>query len=385
MTDPDIADELVGTVRQWVDKEVIAVASDYEHRDEFPAPLVEQMAAFGLFGSKVPEEFGGLALDTVTYARLMEELSYGWMSLAGVLNTHTILVTLLVRHGTEDQQRRFLPDLATGKRRGAFSLSEPDAGSDAAAISCKATPDGDAYVIDGTKMWVTNGERAGLVALAARTPEGISCFLVEKHPGPAHEGISVSRSIEKLGYKGLETVEMTYSGHRVPASAVLGGPEGLGRGLPYVLGALELGRVNIAARAVGVARAAFDAAMRYVHERQTFGVPTHAVGGRQAADAERCRALRCRRASRRRSGHGQAVCLGDRPGTEHRGDADPRWLRVHHGVPRRAVLPGRTPDDHRRGHQRDPAAGDCARSPAALVEYRRATISPPLGRNVVRT
>jgi alkylation response protein AidB-like acyl-CoA dehydrogenase len=275
MTDPDIADELVGTVRQWVDKEVIAVASDYEHRDEFPAPLVEQMAAFGLFGSKVPEEFGGLALDTVTYARLMEELSYGWMSLAGVLNTHTILVTLLVRHGTEDQQRRFLPDLATGKRRGAFSLSEPDAGSDAAAISCKATPDGDAYVIDGTKMWVTNGERAGLVALAARTPEGISCFLVEKHPGPAHEGISVSRSIEKLGYKGLETVEMTYSGHRVPASAVLGGPEGLGRGLPYVLGALELGRVNIAARAVGVARAAFDAAMRYVHERQTFGVPIH--------------------------------------------------------------------------------------------------------------
>jgi alkylation response protein AidB-like acyl-CoA dehydrogenase len=275
VTDPDIADELVATVRQWVDRDVVPVASHYEHRDEYPAPLVEQMAAFGLFGAKVPEEFGGLGLDTVTYARLMEELSYGWMSLAGVLNTHTILVTLLVRHGTEDQQRRFLPDLATGRLRGAFSLSEPDAGSDAAAIACKAMPDGDEYVIDGTKMWVTNGERAGLVALAARTPDGITCFLVEKQPGRAHEGITVSRAIDKLGYKGLETVEMIYDGHRVPSTAVLGGPDGLGRGLPYVLGALELGRVNIAARAVGVARAAFDAAMRYVHERQTFGVPIH--------------------------------------------------------------------------------------------------------------
>lgn len=275
MTDPETADELVATVRRWVAKDVMPVASDYEHDDEYPTPLVEQMAAFGLFGSKVPKDHGGLELDTVTYARLMEELSYGWMSLAGVLNTHTMLVTLLVRHGTDDQRARFLPSLATGTPRGALSLSEPDAGSDAAAIACRATPDGDEYVVDGTKMWVTNGERAGLVALAARTPEGITCFLVEKEPGLVHEGITVTRSIDKLGYKGIETVEMVYSGHRVPRSAVLGGPEGRGRGLQFLLGALELGRVNIAARAVGVARAAFDAAMRYAHERETFGVPIH--------------------------------------------------------------------------------------------------------------
>jgi butyryl-CoA dehydrogenase len=274
-TDPALADELVGTVRDWVRKEVVPVASDYEHADEFPAPLVEQMKAFGLLGAKVPEEYGGLGLDTVTYARLMEELAYGWMSLAGVLNTHTILVTLLVRHGTEEQRRRYLPIMATGEVRGAFSLSEPDAGSDAGSLRCKATPDGDEYILDGTKMWVTNGERAGLVALAARTPEGITCFVVEKEPGRTFEGISVSKTIGKLGYKGLETVEMVYDGHRVPASSVLGGPDGLGKGLQYVLGSLEVGRVNIAARAVGVARAAFDAAMRYSHERETFGVPIH--------------------------------------------------------------------------------------------------------------
>jgi alkylation response protein AidB-like acyl-CoA dehydrogenase len=272
-TDPALADELVATVRDWVRKEVLPVASEYEHADRFPAPLVEQMKAFGLFGAKVPEEHGGLGLDTVTYARLMEELAYGWMSLAGVLNTHTILVTLLARHGTDDQKQRLLPILATGAIRGAFSLSEPDAGSDAASLRCKATPDGDEYVLDGTKMWVTNGERAGMVALAARTPEGITCFVVEKEPGRSFGGISVSKTIGKLGYKGLETVEMVYDGHRVPASSVLGGPDGLGKGLQYVLGSLEVGRVNIAARSVGVARAAFDAAMRYSHERETFGVP----------------------------------------------------------------------------------------------------------------
>jgi alkylation response protein AidB-like acyl-CoA dehydrogenase len=233
------------------------------------------MRAFGLFGAKVPEAYGGLGLDTATYARLIEELAYGWMSLAGVLNTHTILVTLLDRHGTEEQKATWLPVLAEGHVRGAFSLSEPDAGSDAAALRCRATPDGDEYILDGTKMWVTNGERAGLVALAARTPEGITCFVVPKDPGPRFGGITVSKTIGKLGYKGIETVEMVYDGHRVPASTVLGGPAGRGQGLQHVLGALEVGRVNIAARAVGVARAAFDAAMRYSHERETFGVPIH--------------------------------------------------------------------------------------------------------------
>jgi butyryl-CoA dehydrogenase len=203
----------------------------------------------------------------------MEELSYGWMSLAGVLNTHTIAATLIERFGTAEQQARWLPSMATGRVRAAFSLSEPDAGSDTQAIRCKAVPDGGEYILNGTKMWVTNGERAGLVALAAKTPEGITCFIVEKEPGPAFGGIKTSATIDKLGYKGIETVEMTYTDHRVPASNVLGGTDGLGKGLHYILGSLELGRINIAARALGVARAALDAAMKYSFERETFGVP----------------------------------------------------------------------------------------------------------------
>jgi butyryl-CoA dehydrogenase len=274
-TDAALADELVGAVRSWVAKEVIPNASRFEHADEYPQAFVEQMKAFGLFGSRIPPEHGGLGLDTLTYARLMEELAYGWMSLAGVLNTHTIAATLIERFGTPEQQARWLPSLATGDPRAAFSLSEPDAGSDAQAIRCKAVPDGDEYILNGTKMWVTNGERSGLVALAAKTPEGITCFMVEKEPGPSFGGIKVSRTIDKLGYKGLETVEMSYADHRVPASSVLGGPAGLGHGLHYILASLELGRINIAARALGVARAALDASMRYVHERETFGVPIH--------------------------------------------------------------------------------------------------------------
>jgi butyryl-CoA dehydrogenase len=232
------------------------------------------MRDLGLFGATIPEADGGLGLDVVTYTRIVEELSAGWMSLSGVINTHLICATLLKLHGTEDQKEHWLPQMASGQRRGALSLSEPDAGSDTKSLRCKATPDGDEYVIDGTKMWVTNGERCGILALAARTPEGITCFIVEKEPGPAYQGIKVSKSIEKLGYKGIETVEMTYTDHRVPSSWVLGGPDaGLGRGLHQILGALELGRVNIAARACGVARAAFEASMRYAQQRETFGVP----------------------------------------------------------------------------------------------------------------
>ena len=272
-TDPALADELVDAVRTFVRKEVLPVASDLEHADEYPTALVAQLAALGLFGSTIPEEYGGLGLDITTYARIVEELAAGWMSLTGVLNTHMIAATLIKLHGTDEQKQRILPTMATGERRGALSLSEPDAGSDTQALRCKAAPDGDEYVIDGTKMWVTNGERASIVALAARTPEGITCFMVEKEPGPSYQGITVSKQIGKLGYKGVETVEMTYAGHRVPATAVLGGTDGLGRGLPQILSALELGRVNIAARACGVGRAAFEASIAYAQQRQTFGVP----------------------------------------------------------------------------------------------------------------
>jgi butyryl-CoA dehydrogenase len=272
-TDPAVADDLVEAVRTFVAKEVNPVATELEHSDAYPDELVGAMADLGLFGCLVPPEHGGLGLDTVTYARIVAELAAGWMSLTGVLNTHMIVATLLDRHGTAEQRAGWLPRMATGELRGALSLSEPDAGSDTAALRCRARPDGDTYVLDGTKMWVTNGERAGIVALAARAPQGITCFMVEKQPGPSFGGITVSRRIGKLGYKGVETVEMSYDSHVVAADAVLGGEEGLGKGLQQILGGLELGRVNIAARACGVAGAAFDAAIRYAQQREAFGVP----------------------------------------------------------------------------------------------------------------
>jgi butyryl-CoA dehydrogenase len=273
--DKEVADQFVTTIRDWVSKEVTPGASALEHADEYPTAWVEQMKQFGLFGARVPEAYGGLGVDTYTYARLIEELSYGWMSLAGVVNTHTIAASLILAHGSDELKSRLLPAMASGEKRGGFSLSEPDAGSDAQSIRCRAERDGDEYVLNGTKMWVTNGEKASILAVAARTPEGVTCFIVEKEPGRASGGIEVSKRIHKLGYKGVETVEMTYVDHRVPSSAVLGGEAGLGRGLHYMLGGLELGRINIAARALGVSRAAFDAAMRYAHQREAFGVAIH--------------------------------------------------------------------------------------------------------------
>jgi alkylation response protein AidB-like acyl-CoA dehydrogenase len=269
-TDPEIRDALIDTVRRFVAREVIPVASEFEHADRYPEAIVEAMKELGLFGVTIPEQHGGLGLDLLTYIGVVEELSYGWMSLSGVVNTHTIAASIIVANGTEEQKQRWLPRLATGELRGCLSLSEADAGSDTRNLSCRAVRDGDEYVITGTKMWVTNGERAGIVALAARTDEGISCFIVEKEPGPASGGIRVSRDIGKLGYRGIETVEMVYDGHRVPADALLGDP---GRGLGYILGALEVGRINIAARAVGLARAAFDASLQYAQERVTMGKP----------------------------------------------------------------------------------------------------------------
>ena len=269
-TDPEVRQEIIETVRRFVEKEVVPVASDLEHDDRFPAEIVEQMRGLGLFGITIPEQYGGLGLDLATYIGVIEELAYGWMSLTGIVNTHTMAATLIMAHGTDEQKQRWLPTMATGERRGALSLSEPDAGSDTRNIACKAQRDGDEYVLNGTKAWVTNGERAAVVALAARTDEGISAFVVEKEPGPAFEGISVSKQVGKLGYKGVETVEMAYDDHRIPAANLVGEA---GRGLPQILGVLEVGRINIAARAVGVARAAFDAALAYAQQRTTFGKP----------------------------------------------------------------------------------------------------------------
>jgi len=269
-TDPEIRDEVIATVRRFVARDVIPVASDLEHADEYPGAIVEQMKELGLFGITIPEEYGGLGLDLLTYIGIVEELSYGWMSLSGIINTHTMCATNIARFGTEAQRQRWLPVLASGAQRGALSLSEPDAGTDTRNISCRVTRDGDEWIVNGTKTWVTNGERASLILLAARTEEGISAFVVEKEPGPRSGGVTVSKNIGKLGYKGLETVEMSYADHHMPADALLGE---LGRGLPQILSVMETGRINIAARAVGVARAAFDAALAYAQQRVTMGKP----------------------------------------------------------------------------------------------------------------
>lgn len=273
-TDPEIRDEMIATVRRFVEREVLPVASDLEHADEYPADIVDGMRSMGLFGITIPEAYGGLGLDLLTYIGVIEELAAGWMTLSGVLNTHVMVANLLKANGTEAQRERWLPRLAAGEIRGALSLSEPDAGSDTSALACRAVRDGDTYVVNGTKTWVTNGQRAGVVALAARTDEGITCFIVDKEPGAdVSGGITVSRNIPKLGYKGIETVEMSWVDHRVDADCVLGGEEGLGRGQHFILSALEVGRINIAARSVGVARAAFEAAIAYAQQRETFGKP----------------------------------------------------------------------------------------------------------------
>jgi alkylation response protein AidB-like acyl-CoA dehydrogenase len=344
LTDPDVRQEMIATVRRFIAREVAPVASEFEHADRYPAEIVEQMKALGLFGITIPEVYGGLGLDLLTYIGVVEELAYGWMSLSGIVNTHTIAAHLIAAHGSEDQKQRWLPRLAAGEIRGCLSLSESDAGSDTRNIACRAVRDGDEYVVTGTKMWVTNGERAGLVALAARTDEGISCLIVEKEPGPVSGGITVSRNIGKLGYKGIETVEMTYDGHRLPADALLGDA---GRGLSYILGALEVGRINIAARAVGVARAAFDAALSYAQERRTMGKP---IGEHQAiqlklADMatklEAARLLTRSAAERKQSGEradveaGMAKLFASEAAFEIASDA----MRIHGGVGYTTELP----------------------------------------------
>ncbi len=350
-TDPEMRAALVGTVRRFVEREVIPVASDLEHANEYPAEIIAGMRDLGLFGVTIPEEYGGLGLDLSTYIGVIEELSAGWMSLSGVLNTHVMVANLLKANGTDEQRARWLSRLASGEIRGCLSLSEPDAGSDTSALKCRAVRDGDEYVITGTKSWVTNGERAGLVALAARTDEGITCFMVEKEPGPQFGGITVSRDIGKLGYKGIETVEMVYDEHRVGADTVLGGDAGLGRGQHFILSALEVGRINIAARSVGVARAAFEAAIRYAQQRETFGKPIaqHQAIQTKLADMgtqlHAARLLTEHAAARKDAGercrgrHGEAVRERGRVHDRVRGDAHPRWRRLHDRAADRALLP----------------------------------------------
>jgi alkylation response protein AidB-like acyl-CoA dehydrogenase len=274
-------EEIVATIREFVERDVMPVASDYEHADEFPEPLVETMKELGLFGVTIPEQYGGLGLDLTTYALIQVELSRGWMSLSGVLNTHFISAWMIKTHGTEEQRNAYLPRMATGELRFAYSMTEPHAGSDVQAIRTRAVREGDEYVITGQKMWATNGLRAGAVMLLAKTDSeadpphrGMTAFVLEKEPGRAEQpGLSIGEPIKKLGYKGVESVELAFDGFRTPLDSVLGGEAGENAGFKYFMGGIELGRVNIAARAVGIAVRAFEEAIRYAQQRSAFGKP----------------------------------------------------------------------------------------------------------------
>jgi alkylation response protein AidB-like acyl-CoA dehydrogenase len=274
----DTQKAIVETVREFVEKDVIPVADEMEHRDEFPEKIVEQMKELGLFGLNVPEEYGGIGENLTTYALTVVELARGWMSLSGVLNTHFMGNYLIEKFGTDDQKQEYLPRMATGEIRAALAMSEPEAGSDVQAIRTKAIRDGDEYVVNGQKMWLTNGLRAGIVMTLVKTDpssdpphKGMSMLIVEKEPGEPKPfpTLDVGKNIEKMGYKGVETTEMSFNDHRVPVSQLLGTEEG--QGFRQVLDGLEIGRVNVSARAVGVATRAFEEAIRYAQERKAFG------------------------------------------------------------------------------------------------------------------
>ncbi len=273
--------EIVATIRDWVEREVYPVASEYEHADEFPAPLVEQMKELGLFGVTIPEEYGGLGLDLTTYVLIQVELSRGWMSLSGVLNTHFISAWMIKTFGTEEQRERFLPRMAAGEIRSAYSMTEPHAGSDVQSIRTRAVREGDDWLITGQKMWATNGLRAGMMTLLTVTDptaeprhRGMTAFVLEKEPGVSQlPGLTIGPPLKKLGYKGVESVELSFDGFRAPAEAVIGGEEGVGQGFKYFMGGIELGRCNVAARGVGLATRAFEEAIRYAQAREAFGKP----------------------------------------------------------------------------------------------------------------
>ncbi len=265
---------ILSTVRKFVANEVIPVASELEHRNEYPHDLVRQMREMGLFGLNIPEEYGGAAVDNTTFAMIFEEISRGWLGLAGVLGTHSVMCDVLVRFGTEEQKRCFLPAMATGERRGGICLSESNAGTDLQNISTTATLDGGVYRVNGSKMWITNARHGNTFLLLAKTDpaaqpahRGMSAFIIEK----GAPGMNVGRDIDKLGYKSVETCELHFDGFPVPAENLVGGIEGVG--FKQVMTGLEAERLNVAARGLGIARAAFEEAIRYAQRRAAFGKP----------------------------------------------------------------------------------------------------------------
>jgi alkylation response protein AidB-like acyl-CoA dehydrogenase len=266
--------EIVALVRDFVEREILPAVHQLEHDDEYPTQIVAKMKELGFFGFAIPEEYGGTGLDYETYAMCCEEIARGWMSITGVINTHFIVSYLIDTYGTAEQKQRFLPAMATGTMHGAFSMSEPNCGSDVQAIETRAVRDGDDYVVNGTKMWATNGEHSTVVATLVKTDpgakpvwKGMSCILAEK----AYAGFRSTKRIEKLGYKGVETTELVFEDNRQPATNLLGGVEG--QGFKQMMAAIEVGRVNVAARGVGVAQRAFELSIEYAQQRHAFGVP----------------------------------------------------------------------------------------------------------------
>jgi alkylation response protein AidB-like acyl-CoA dehydrogenase len=274
----DIQDEILKTIRQFVDEQIIPVATELEHKDEYPTEIVEGLKELGLFGLMIPEEYGGLGESLLTYALAVEEIARGWMSVSGIINTHFIVAYMILQHGTDEQKQKYLPRMATGEVRGAFSMSEPGCGSDVSAIKTKAVKSDDGYSITGQKMWLTNGGSANLVAVLVKTDEGadsvyrnMTTFLVEKEAGfgETAQGVTIPGKIDKMGYKGVDTTEMIFEGHRIGADQILGGEPG--KGFYQMMDGVEVGRVNVAARGVGVAMRAFELGVQYAQQRETFG------------------------------------------------------------------------------------------------------------------
>ena len=273
-TPEEARSQIVNLVRDFVRRDVEPVAARLDKEDIVPLDLIDKMKELGLFGITVPEEYGGMGLDYTTFAMIFEELSKGFMSISGAIGTHHIMTYVLTHYGTDEQKQKFLPVLASGKKRGGLALTEPAVGSDVANLELTATKDGEEYVLNGTKMFITNGRHGDTFCLLARTDQsaepkhrGISAFIVEK----GGDGFRVGRDLEKMGYRGLDTCELIFEDYRIPTENLVGGEEGKGFG--QVMSGLETGRINVAARAVGVAQAAFDASIRYAQQRHTFGVP----------------------------------------------------------------------------------------------------------------
>jgi alkylation response protein AidB-like acyl-CoA dehydrogenase len=286
---------VVETVADWVDREVRPVVRDLEHANTYPEELIGQMKELGIYGLAIPEPWGDAPVSMPCYALVTAELARGWMSLAGAMGGHTVVAKLLLTFGTRQQQDRYLPKMATGEIRATMALTEPGGGSDLQAMTTVARRDGDGYLINGSKTWISNARRSALIALLCKTDpaavprhKGVSMLLVEHGPG-----LTVSRDLPKLGYKGIESCELLFDDCRVPADAVLGGAEG--QGFAQMMKGLETGRIQVASRALGVAQAAFDDALRYAQQRESFGVPIwkhQAVGGYLADMATKITAAR---------------------------------------------------------------------------------------------